>query len=66
MYQIHLYLAPNFQYLLVLHDQHILRLFLYDTKLEFGVPTKVDVKYTNHEYFPSNVNRFFQNDLERN
>src|SRR5699024_10381121 len=64
-YLTHRYLAPNFQYLLVLLSLHIFPLFLYDTMLEFDVPTIIDVKYTNHEYFLTNVNKFLQSDLEQ-
>src|SRR5690625_7891105 len=28
--------------------------------LEYDAPTIIDVKYTNHGYFPSNVNKFVQ------
>src|SRR3954451_8933873 len=63
MYPIHRYLGSNFQDLPVLLGQHTLLLFLCDTKQEYDVPTKVDEKYTNHEYSPSSVNMFFQNDL---
>src|SRR5690625_3944508 len=60
MYPEHLRLVPSFQYLQVLQYQHRAHLFLYDTMLEHDVPTIIDVKYTNHEYFPSSVNKFVQ------
>src|SRR5690625_3798904 len=60
MYLEHLRLVPSFQYLQVLQYQHRAHLFLYDTMLEYDAPTIIDVKYTNHGYFPSNVNKFVQ------
>ncbi|COF49548.1 Uncharacterised protein [Streptococcus pneumoniae] len=65
MYQVRRYLDSSFQYLLVLLYLRILHQFLYGTKLEYGVPTIIDEKYTSHEYFPSNVNMCFQNALVR-
>ncbi|CKF04161.1 Uncharacterised protein [Streptococcus pneumoniae] len=65
MYQVRRYLDSSFQYLLVLLYLRILHQFLYDTKLEYGVPTIIDEKYTSREYFPSNVNMCFRNALVR-
>src|SRR6476620_6990584 len=66
MYPIHHCLDSSFRYLLVLHDPHIFRLFLYDTKQEYGGPTKADEKYTSHEYFPSSANTFSRSVQEQN
>src|SRR6476620_3048707 len=66
MYPIHHCLDSSFRYLLVLHDPHIFRLFLYDTKQEYGGPTIVDEKYTSHEYFPSSANTFSRSVQEQN
>src|SRR5699024_3285891 len=60
MYPEHLRLVPSFQYLQVLQYQHRAHLFLYDTMLVYDVPTIIDVKYTNNEYFPSSVNKSVQ------
>ena len=40
------------------HDQHR-RCLDYHTKLEFGVPTIIVVKYTNLEYHSSMKNTYF-------
>ena len=50
----------SFRYRLALPCQRILRLFLYDTKLEFDVPTIIDVKLPSRECFPSNVVRIIE------
>src|SRR5690625_406221 len=59
------HLVSSFQYLSALPFRHTLRPFRYGTKQEFDVPTIIDKKYTNREYFPSNVNTSVQNVLER-
>src|SRR5699024_2287544 len=61
MYLEHRYLVPNSPDQLAIPCQHKSRLFLYDTKLEFDVPTLLDEKYTNHECHPSTANKFLQN-----
>src|SRR5690625_5159866 len=65
-YQVHLHLVPNFRYLLVALFRRTLLSSLYDTMLEYGAPTIVVLKYTNREYFLTNVNTSVQIALEQN
>ncbi len=65
MYLIRLGRVSSFLRLQVLLSLHTIRLFRYDTKLEFGDPTIIDEKYTSHEHFPSNVYTCFQNVVVR-
>src|SRR5699024_6358244 len=66
MYLEHLHPSPNFQDQKVLPCQHISRQFLYGTMQVFDDPTIIAWKYTNHGYFPSNVNTCAQICQEQN
>src|SRR5699024_9496473 len=66
MYRAHLDPVPSFLYQPGLLGLHKFLSFLYDTMPGYDAPTKADGKYTNHEYFPSNVNRFVRNVPEQN